>query len=155
MFYNAHPKLISGAKTRKVTDKIRATVPEYIATFAKDIKTIESLESPYEDQLIRTYVSTEDITETIQTEKKFKERAEEEERRRKEQIEAQKRKIEEENKKKEKVAKLTKKEAKIESTENIDKLEKIYNIMNEMFKQGKVTEARATDVIKQIKDVVG
>lgn len=153
MFYNANPKLISGAKSRKVTDKVKSKVADYIDKFAKDIQTIESLESPYEDKLIRTYLTTEDITETIQAEKQFKKQAEDDAKRKQEEIERQKRKIEEENKKQEKIAKLTKKEVKKESTENIDKLQKIYNIMNDVFKQG-VNEQRSKEAIEKIKEIV-
>lgn len=153
MFYNAHPKLVSGAKTKKITAKTKATVADYIQNVSKDIETIESLESPYEDKLIRTYLTTEDITETIQAEKKFKKQAEEAEKRKQEEIERQKKKIEEENKRQEKIAKLKKEEAKKESTEHIDKLQQIYHIMNDVFKQG-VTEDRSKDAITKIKEIV-
>lgn len=55
-----HPKLISGSKTKKVTDKIRAQVTNEIADYANAIADIEANTShllpPYQRKLLSAYI---------------------------------------------------------------------------------------------------
>lgn len=154
MFYNAHPKFVSGAKTKKVTDKMRSEVANYLDNFNKDIETILAMNSPFEQKLIRTYLTTEDMTATIQSEQKFKEAEKKEQQRREEQFKREKERIERENKKKEKAAKLQNKKAEQTSTENIDKLKEIYDIMQSVITNG-INEDESRKAIQKIKDIVG
>lgn len=152
-FRNNHSKMVSGAKSRKITKKDLAEVTDYISKYAKDIQSIKALDSEFESKLIRSYVMSEDLSATIEDEKRFKEEQERERKRKEELLQREKQRIEEENKKKEKVAKLTKKEVKKESTENLDKLREIFDIMNKFFDNDK-TEANAKKAVDKIREVV-
>lgn len=152
-FRNNHSKMVSGAKSRKITKKDLAEVTDYISKYAKDIQSIKALDSEFESKLIRSYVMSEDLSSTIEDEKRFKEEQERERKRKEELLQREKQRIEEENKKKEKVAKLTKKEVKKESTENLDKLREIFDIMNKFFDNDK-TEANAKKAVDKIREVV-
>lgn len=152
-FRNNHSKMVSGAKSRKITKKDLAEVTDYISKYAKDIQSIKALDSEFESKLIRSYVMSEDLSATIEDEKRFKEERERERKRKEELLQREKQRIEEENKKKEKVAKLTKKEVKKESTENLDKLREVFEIMNKFFDNDK-TEANAKKAVDKIREVV-
>lgn len=152
-FRNNHSKMVSGAKSRKITKKDLAEVTDYISKYAKDIQSIKALDSEFESKLIRSYVMSEDLSATIEDEKRFKEEQERERKRKEELLQREKQRIEEENKKKEKVAKLTKKEVKKESTENLDKLREVFDIMNKFFDNEK-TEANAEKAVDKIREVV-
>ena len=152
-FRNNHSKMVSGAKSRKITKKDLAEVTDYISKYAKDIQSIKALDSEFESKLIRSYVMSEDLSATIEDEKRFKEEQERERKRKEELLQREKQRIEEENKKKEKVAKLTKKEVKKESTENLDKLREVFEIMNKFFDNDK-TEANAKKAVDKIREVV-
>ena len=152
-FRNNHSKMVSGAKSRKITKKDLAEVTDYISKYAKDIQSIKALDSEFESKLIRSYVMSEDLSATIEDEKRFKEEQERERKRKEELLQREKQRIEEENKKKEKVAKLTKKEVKKESTENLDKLRSVFDIMNNFFENEK-SEANAKKAVDKIREVV-
>ena len=145
--------MVSGAKSRKITKKDLAEVTDYISKYAKDIQSIKALDSEFESKLIRSYVMSEDLSATIEDEKRFKEEQERERKRKEELLQREKQRIEEENKKKEKVAKLTKKEVKKESTENLDKLRSVFDIMNNFFENEK-SEANAKKAVDKIREVV-
>lgn len=155
-FQATHDKLVSGAKSFKINDKVLNTLSDYLDQSHKDLQAILNMNSLYEEKLLKDYETTGDLSDVFIKEKRYKEEDERIQKRRAEQIKAEKERIEKENKKKEQVAKLTNQKVEKQSTKNIEKLGEIYEIVTTAATKysNKITDKEAENILTKITEVI-
>lgn len=155
-FQANNDKLVKGAKTFKVNDKILNTVSEYLDRVNKNLKSILTMESIYEEKLLKDYAQVQDLSEIMMLEKRYKKEEQRQQELRAKRLEEQQRKIEKENKKREQVAKLKKEKAQKQCFEHIEKLNKVYSKVNNavMEYSDGITDDDAKRVLNDILNII-